>query len=342
MTPRRSRLARLFSAALLLPASLVVAGAGAGSAHAVGAWPAHYSAPYLELSSSTVGDMAADMSATGTKFYTLAFVIPQSGCTGMWEAGNYPIGSFATEINNLKNAGGNVMVSFGGAAGGELAQSCTNVSSLQAAYANVANTYGITRLDFDIEGGVISDTAANGRRNQALAALQAANPAIQVNYTLAVAPSGLTSPQLSVLNDAKAKGVRVNAVNIMAMDFGAGTNNLAAAQSAARGTVGQLQSIFGISATQAWNMLGITPIAGTNDDGTYFSQSDAQSLENFAVANGVQELAFWEVHSYDKATGWAYSRIFNQITGTSGGGGGGGSAFGTIQAESYSSQSGTQ
>jgi chitinase len=337
---RHTNRTRVLLAAALLQAPLAI-GLG-GAAHAAGAFPAHYSAPYLELSSSTVGDMAADMSATGTKFYTLAFVIPQSGCTGMWEAGNYPIGSFSTEINNLKNAGGNVIASFGGAAGGELAQTCTNVSSLQAAYANVVNTYGITRLDFDIEGGVISDTTSNARRNQALAALQAANPAVQIDYTLAVAPSGLTAPQLSVLNDAKAKGVRVNNVNIMAMDFGAGTNDLQAAESAARGTVGQLQSIFGISATQAWNMLGITPIAGTNDDGTFFSQSDAVSLEQFAAANGVQELSFWEVDHYDKATGYAYSRAFNAITGSSGGGGGGGSAFSTIQAEAYSTQSGTQ
>jgi chitinase len=46
-----------------------------------------------------------------------------------------------------------------------------------------------------------------------------------------------------------------------------------------------------------------------------FSQSDAQTLESFAAANGVAELSFWEVDSYDKATGYAYSRIFNGITG---------------------------
>jgi chitinase len=339
MSSSHARRLRFAAAATLLPAALTVV--TTGSAHAVGAFPAHYAAPYLELSSSTVGDMAADMNATGNKFYTLAFIIPQSGCTGMWEAGNYPVGSFTTEINNLKNAGGNVIISFGGAAGGELAQTCTSVSSLQAAYQNIVNTYGVTRLDFDIEGGVIGDTTSNARRDQALAALQAANPSVQVDYTLAVDPNGLTAPQLSVLNDAKAKGVKVNAVNIMAMDFGAGTNDLAAAESSARGTVGQLQSIFGISATQAWNMLGITPIAGTNDDGTYFSQSDAVSLEQFAAANGVQELAFWEVDHYDKATGYAYTRAFTAITGGSTGGTGP-SAFSTVQAENYSSQSGTQ
>ncbi|HEY6494590.1 MAG TPA: ricin-type beta-trefoil lectin domain protein, partial [Trebonia sp.] len=63
------------------------------------------------------------------------------------------------------------------------------------------------------------------------------------------------------------------------------------------------------------------PIAGTNDDGTYFSTSNAQSLESFAAANGVQELSFWEVDGYDKPDGYQYSSIFNQISGGSGGGG---------------------
>jgi chitinase len=62
-------------------------------------------------------------------------------------------------------------------------------------------------------------------------------------------------------------------------------------------------------------MMGLTPIAGNNDDGAPFSQSDAQQLETFAAQNGVQELSFWEVQDYDKATGYAYSRIFNAISG---------------------------
>jgi chitinase len=329
------------AAAASLPVSMILG--ISGTAHAATGFPAHYAAPYLQLSSSTAGDLSADMNATGTMYYTLAFIIPSSGCTGKWEDGDASIGSFTSQINSLKAAGGNVIISFGGAEGGELAQTCTSVSSLEAAYADIVNTYGVTRLDFDIEGGVIGDTASTSRRDQALAALQAANPSVQVDFTLAVDPNGMESPQLNLLNDAKSKGVRVNCVNIMTMDFGGGTNDLSAAESAARGSVGQLESIFGISATQAWNMLGLTPIAGTNDDGTVFSQSNASSLESFAASNGVQELAFWEVDGYDKSAGYAYSRIFNQITGGSGGGGGGNtSAFSTIQAENYSSQSGTQ
>ncbi len=65
-------------------------------------------------------------------------------------------------------------------------------------------------------------------------------------------------------------------------------------------------------------MMGLTPIAGTNDDGTVFSTANAQSLESFAASNGVAELSFWELDGYDKGTGYQYSSIFNQITGGGG------------------------
>ena len=329
-------------AAPLLALPLAIGGACAGLAPALGATaqasaaaaatpPAHYAAPYLQITSGDAGDMAADLSASGDKYYTLAFLIPQSGCTPEWEDNGAAVGAFTSQVNSLKAAGGTAIISFGGESGGELAQTCTSVSSLTAAYANVVNTYGVDRLDFDIEGGTLSDTAANDRRNQALAALQAQNPAVQVDYTLAVAPNGLPSAELGVLQSAQTYGVKVSVVNIMTMDFGNGQNPLSDAESAAQATASQLASLYGISTSQAYARMGLTPIAGQNDDNEFFSQSNASTLESFAASNGVAELSFWEVDGYDKPLGYAYSKIFNAITsGSTGGGGTGTGATGPI------------
>ena len=152
--------------------------------------------------------MAAD-EARHLKYYTLAFLIPQSGCTPEWEDDGSGVGAFAAQISAIQAAGGNVIISFGGESGGELAQTCTNVSQLTAAYQNVVNTYGVTRLDFDIEGGVLADTAATALRDQALAALQAEDPSVQVDFTVAVSPQGLptgTGSEYALLQDAKARG----------------------------------------------------------------------------------------------------------------------------------------
>ncbi len=328
---RWSRQRKLLTAAVLPAAAMALTfGTATGSQAAVHphSFAAHYAAPYLQISSGDAGDMAADMSSSGVKDYTLAFLTPQSGCTPEWEDGGNSVGAFTSQINSLKAAGGDVIISFGGAEGGELAQTCTSVSSLTAAYANVVNTYGVTRLDFDIEGGVLGDSASNTRRDQALAALQAEDPSVQVDYTLAVAPNGLPSQEMGVLQDAKNQGVNVSVVNIMTMDFGDGQNALADAESAAQATAGQLAGLYGISTSAAYGRMGLTPIAGQNDDNEDFTQANASTLESFAASNGVAELSFWEVDGYDKGTGYAYSRIFNQISGSGGGTGGGGQITG--------------
>src|ERR1700743_585385 len=90
------------------------------------AFPAHYAAPYLQISDSDAGDMAADLAASRHHFYPPAFLPPPSGCTPEWEDGGDAVGAFTTQIHTLQNAGGNVAISFGGAEGGELAQTWPN------------------------------------------------------------------------------------------------------------------------------------------------------------------------------------------------------------------------
>ena len=307
------RRALTIAAAALLPAAALALGTTGATAATPKAFPAKFAAPYLELSNSSVGDMAADKAASGVNHFTLAFLIPKSGCTPQWEDGGYTVGTFKSQISSLQSAGGDVAISFGGAEGGELALTCTSTSSLQAAYANVVNTYNVHRLDFDIEGSPLDNKASITRRDQALAALQKANPAVQVDFTLPVDPTGLESNALNLLKDAKAQGVKVSTVNIMTMDFGDGQNALNDAESAAKATAKQLATLYGVSAAQSWALLGLTPIAGKNDDNENFTQANAKTLLSFAKTNGVSELSFWEVDSYDKKVSYAYSKIFHGL-----------------------------
>jgi hypothetical protein len=319
---RKLRTALIATAMAVIPAGAIIGVAGVSSAAGTAAKPAaasfstHFAAPYLQIDSSDAGDMSSDMKASGNKFYTLAFLIPKGSCTAQWEDGGDSVGAFTSQINSLKSAGGNVIISFGGEAGGEPAEKCTSVSSLEAEYANVVKTYGVTRLDFDIEGDFLNNTAANSRRDQALAMLQKSNPAVQVDYTLPVDPTGLESNATSLLKDAVSKGVKVSTVNIMTMDFGDGQNALKDAESAANATHGQLGKIFtGMSSSKLWNLIGLTPIAGRNDDNENFTQGNASTLESFAKSKGVGVLAFWEVDQFDKPLKFAYTKVFTKITG---------------------------
>src|SRR2546421_7634738 len=109
--------------------------------------------------------MSADMKASGTKFYTLAFIIPH-GCTPIWEDGGNGLGAFVGQVRSLQNAGGQVIVSNGGASGGEMATRCSNVSTLTSVYPREGTPYGTHPLGFDIQGGPLGNSGAHHPRAQ--------------------------------------------------------------------------------------------------------------------------------------------------------------------------------
>jgi chitinase len=271
-------------------------------------FPAHYAAPYAEMWNSPSTLMTA-ANATGNKYYTLAFVISNGSCTATLNGDTSISDSgWNSAINSLRAAGGDVIASFGGASGTELGVACTSVASLQAQYKAVIDQLNLTRVDFDIEGAPLDNTAANDRRNQALANLQsqyaAAGKTLSVDYTLPVDPTGLLSDSLSLLNNAKSHNLNVNLVNIMTMDYGPTLDMGAAAIQAANALHSQLGAIWNTkTSAQLWAMEGNTPMVGVNDStNEVFTTANASSLESFAAANGIQELSFWALGRDNQAS----------------------------------------
>ncbi|MGH3847006.1 MAG: hypothetical protein ACRDS0_37140, partial [Pseudonocardiaceae bacterium] len=117
-TMLRQRVARLAAlAAVPIAAVGMLFGTGTAAHAAVNpgpGFPAHFAAPYVETWGSTSA-MAGAQSATGLKYYTLAFVIGGGGCNATWN-GDTSIddGGWQGAINNLRGSGGDVLVSFGG------------------------------------------------------------------------------------------------------------------------------------------------------------------------------------------------------------------------------------
>jgi chitinase len=291
------------------------------SASAVAALPARVFAPYIQVDGST--SLTSVSSASGIKYFTLAFIIDDGTHHGLWEAGSTVSSdsSIAPAISNLRAAGGDVIISFGGAGGSELALGITSVSTLQSVYQGIITKYNVKALDFDIEGSALDNTSANDRRNQALAGLQAANPGMIISYTLPVDPTGLPSNAISLLNNAKSHGVNVACVNIMAMDYGSSTTPSMGQKAidATNATISQL-SANGISSS-----IGITPLIGKQDTAPeVFTTGDAQTVENFALTKTqVNRIAFWEVALDQCGSGcsgtsqsvWQFSHIFEPFSG---------------------------
>ncbi|MFJ5519890.1 cellulose binding domain-containing protein [Streptomyces griseoluteus] len=254
-------------------------------------------APYVDTSLYPAFDLLGTADATGVKNFNLAFVTDGGGCTPKWGGvSDLTADGVAAQIGALRAKGGDVRVSFGGASGSELATTCSSADALAAAYGKAVDAFKLTKVDFDVEGGALPNTAANTRRAQAIAKLQAAHPDLNVSYTLPVMPEGLTQDGVNLLADAKANGVRVDGVNIMAMDYGpaySGDMGDYAIQ-AATATQAQIKGVLALSEDDAWKAVGVTPMIGVNDVATeIFKVDDAGQLVDFAKSKGIGSLSMW-------------------------------------------------
>ncbi|MFJ5302302.1 cellulose binding domain-containing protein [Streptomyces sp. NPDC088350] len=266
-------------------------------------------APYVDTSLYPAFDLLANVGATGVKNYNLAFVTDGGGCTPKWGGvSDLASDGVAAQIGALRAKGGDVRVSFGGASGSELATTCGSASALATAYGKVVDAYGLTKVDFDVEGAALPDTAANTIRAQAIARLQQQHPNLDVSYTLPVMPEGLTQDGVNLLSNAKSNGVKINTVNIMAMDYGPAYNGDMGTYSeqAATATQAQVKSVLGLSESASWKAVAVTPMIGVNDvSSEVFTVEDANQLVVFAKAKGLGGISMWSATRDKQCAGGA-------------------------------------
>ncbi|MEY9906981.1 hypothetical protein ABIA35_003206 [Catenulispora sp. MAP12-49] len=308
----------LATAAATLAASAGAVLASSAASHAAAATPAastgtpipaHVFAPYFEAYN---GDDPATLSQqSGAKYLTMAFIQTASkgSCTVDWDGDtSTPISSstYGSSIATIRANGGDVIPSFGGYAaddgGTEIADSCTDVSSIAAAYENVITTYNVTRLDLDTEDNSLTDTAGIDRRNKAIKMVEdwaAANGrTVQFSYTLPTTTSGLASSGLAVLKNAVTNNARIDVVNIMTFDYYDGATHEMAndTKTAATGLEKQLATLYpSKTAAQLWATIGVTEMPGIDDYGAAetFQTSDAPTVLSWANSQGIAEISFW-------------------------------------------------
>ena len=317
-----------------------------GPGHGQRALPAHIFAPYFEgYTSDNPAKLAA---SSGSRYLTLAFIqTPAPGSCQLDWNGNpaTPIAwsTYGADIARMRAAGGDVIPSFGGYnadhAGEEIADSCTDVATIAADYEQVITTYGVTRLDFDVEDNSQTNPAGIDRRNKAIHLVEqwAAHQhrTVQFVYTLGTNMTGMDVPDgIGVLQNAVADHARIDIVNVMTFDYyddqphEMGQDTITAADAVIR----QLRTVYPRRSTaQLWHMLGITEMLGIDDYGPpeVLTTADATTVERWARNRGIAELSFWALErdnggcvgtaGSDSCSGiaqstWQFSHAFEHFT----------------------------
>jgi chitinase len=271
-------------------------------------WPARVFAPYMYIGAGDNFKLTDCDNACGLKFYTLAFIIARQDGDGKdavyhqepsWD-GRIPIEQdlYHDQIGAIRKRGGDVIMSFGGEAGKELANIIDDPARLEAAYQKVVDQYKFTWLDFDVEGNNLDNGKQDSeRRNTVLASLQKKNPGLIISYTLPVDPDGISDASQALLADAVKKGVKVHSANLMVMYFGKKFTGK-----------GKSEGELGIdSANKAYEQLqkidpaiqvGLCPCLGRNGSSAeVFGLDDARTLKAFADKTPwVCSLHYWSIN----------------------------------------------
>jgi len=319
---RISRLVAI-AAALLTAGSALASGSLSGVAFAHGntgkPMPAHVFAPYFQSYQDGVSP-AALAKASGANYLTMAFLetAGSGSCTPLWnnESTEQVVWStYGPDIAKIRARGGDVVPSFGGFSaddeGRELADSCTSVDKIAAAYEKVVTTYNVTRLDMDVEDNSLSNLAGIDRRNKAIAKVEAWAAAhdrvVQFGYTVPTDSTGIESDVEHVLRNAVQNHARIDVVNIMTFDYYDNAKHEMAqdTMTAANALVAFLHTVYPrCSIARLWHMVGVTEMIGYDDYGSggetgppeILTLADAKTITDWARGHHIAELSFWALN----------------------------------------------
>lgn len=257
-----------------------------------------------------------DVEASDQSHVVLGFIVadPEESCTPSW-GGYHDLDSAGARLHldrqviAQREGGGEVAVSFGGAARDELSTVCTDPGRLYEAYRTVVDRYDLDIVDLDVEMNDLEHTEAHQRRAEALARLQAerdADDPLAVWLTLPVGIQGMDAESRDVVQQTLETGVELAGVNLMTMNYSTGKpadqSVLEASTTAARAAHGQLKDIYAqadqpLTDDLVWNRIGLTPMIGQNDiRGEVLGLDEAARLNAFAREQGVGRMSFWSLN----------------------------------------------
>ncbi|MCR8612863.1 MAG: glycosyl hydrolase family 18 protein [Mycoplasma sp.] len=300
--------------------------------------PNHVEAPFIDI--TTANSSVTNYDVTKYPYATLAFsqIASKSGwdesnwggSTPMFDngaAGETANTDYIGLINKIRDAGGDVALSFGGSGGKAFWEKADPIVAAAQLY-NMVKEYKITRIDYDIETPGTQDQDALNVLSMATALVQQKIAAdavkdpqqwtseLQVQITAATDTDGMTPyAGLRSINTMLDNGVKIHSINAMAMMMkktDAAGQPLPTLWDKVRSGVmtleQQVASIYqkhGLNLTeeQIWSSLGFTfNISSDTWKGEIMSQADLDSMKTFAREKKLAFVGYWSIND-DNADG---------------------------------------
>jgi hypothetical protein len=255
-------------------------------------------APYLYLGWGDPPSATSVMSATGIKWYTMAFILSSGGCAPAWD-GSRPLtgGNDQSVINSIRSAGGDIVPSIGGWSGNKLGPNCSTPEALAGAYQKVIDAYGLKAIDVDIENtDEFENATVQDRILNALKIVKANNPGLRTILTFGTSTTGPTYWGNRLIEQAKALNANIDVFTIMPFDFGGGSDMYGNTVNAAEGLKTKLKSTFGWDDATAYAHLGISGMNGLSDQQELTSTAIWTQIRDWANSRHIARLAFWSVN----------------------------------------------
>ncbi|MFF9132835.1 MULTISPECIES: carbohydrate binding domain-containing protein [unclassified Streptomyces] len=255
-------------------------------------------APYLYEGWGDPPSPTTVMSATGIKWFTMAFVLDSGGCTPAWDGQRALTGGVdQSAINAIRAAGGDIVPSFGGWQGSKLGANCSSASALAGAIQKVIDAYGLKAIDMDIENtDEFENEAVQAKILTALKTVKANNPGLKTIVTFGTSTTGPTYYGNRLIEQAKSLGADIDVFTIMPFDFGGGSDMYGNTVNAAEGLKAKLKSTFGWDDATAYAHIGISGMNGLSDQQENTTPQIWTQIRDWANSHHIARLAFWSVN----------------------------------------------
>lgn len=254
-------------------------------------------APYVDMRVYPPPNLEELAGGDVHRVFTLAYVTSCGGVPAWAGVVTTDTLYMADQIRALRVAGGDVIVSFGGPDGPDLAEDVACPRELSKLFESVTDAYDARWIECAPYGSALAAEAVQ-TRNAALARFQKRRPGVVVSYALPATPTGLTADAVDVLRDAARAGVRVDVVTVLAQNFGdeAAPNPSGYMARYVRQSV--LNSRAKVAECFAHATLGVCPMIGVNDVASeVFGLEEAEAIAQFASDLGwIRHVSYWNAN----------------------------------------------